>query len=150
MHSPRLRVLSPLLLSALLALAMILTGCSKAPSSGGVPVPTSEPTPPNEPTTTPPPTEAPAPESPPAGEPAAEPTPSIPAAELGTMDCDPVKIRCRRAPPECPAGQVPSVSGSCFGACVAVEKCACSTAAQCPQSDKHTCWKSKHCGQFVR
>jgi hypothetical protein len=150
MRIPGLRAPSLLLSGALLALSLCFAACSKAPA------PATEPTPAAEPAAPPAPAAEPAvPAADPAA-PAADPTtPATPATpapsgDVTLMDCDPGKIRCRRMPPECPAGQVPSVSGSCFGPCVAVEKCACSAAAQCPQSDKHTCWQGKHCGPFVR
>ncbi|HRC58328.1 MAG TPA: hypothetical protein PKU97_20530, partial [Kofleriaceae bacterium] len=102
------------------------------------------------------------PASPPAGDPA--PSSAGPGAQPGAgqasapkepetsglLDCDPGKIMCRRMAPACPQGQVPSVSGSCYGPCVAIERCACSAAAQCPQPDQHTCWREQHCGPFVR
>jgi hypothetical protein len=153
---------APLALTITLTLALALTllaGCSShaPPSSGGtqeVPVAPAEPQPgsvepsPALPGSTP---------ATPAGEPT-PPTPAEPSKDPGaldpagvaTLDCDPGKIRCRRMTPSCPEGQVPSIEGSCYGPCVPVAKCACTAAAQCPQSDKHTCHSSKHCGPYVR
>jgi hypothetical protein len=66
------------------------------------------------------------------------------------MSCDPAKILCKLAVPECPEGQVPSVSGSCYGPCVPVESCACTQESECPNHDSYTCHKSAgHCGPYV-
>jgi hypothetical protein len=67
----------------------------------------------------------------------------------GLVDCDPKKIVCKRAAPECDAGEVPRVEGSCYGDCVKVEQCACGSADQCPQPNEYTCWAKQHCGPFV-
>ena len=67
----------------------------------------------------------------------------------GLVDCDPKKILCKRVAPQCDAGEVPSVAGSCYGDCVKVEQCACSSADQCPQPNEYTCWAKQHCGPFV-
>jgi hypothetical protein len=65
-------------------------------------------------------------------------------------DCDPRKILCKRVPPSCPDGQVPSVEGSCYGACVPIESCACSAPAACPSSNTYTCHMSaQRCGPYV-
>ena len=68
------------------------------------------------------------------------------------VDCDPLKITCKRAAPECPAGQVPSVDdvGNCYGDCVKIDRCACSTAQQCPDNNQYTCWAKQHCGPYVQ
>jgi hypothetical protein len=67
------------------------------------------------------------------------------------VDCDPQKILCRVATPECPQGEVPSVKGSCYGDCVKVDRCSCTTAAQCPQPDQFTCLKGPmHCSYFLK
>jgi hypothetical protein len=69
-------------------------------------------------------------------------------ADTAAISCDPRKILCRRAPPECPQWQVPSVDGSCFGPCVPVEQC--SGPSECPDSDHYTCHMSAaHCGPYV-
>jgi hypothetical protein len=65
------------------------------------------------------------------------------------VDCDPKMILCKRLAPECGVGEVPSVEGSCYGDCVKVERCGCTTAAQCPQPEQYTCWAERHCGPFV-
>ena len=68
------------------------------------------------------------------------------------VDCDPLKITCKRAAPPCPAGQVPRIDdvGNCYGDCVKIDRCACSTAAQCPDQNQYTCWAKQHCGPFVQ
>lgn len=72
------------------------------------------------------------------------------ATQGGAVSCDPRAVLCRRAPPKCAGGQVPSVVGSCFGDCVPVEQCQCSDAPECPQPDVYTCHRSaKHCGPYV-
>lgn len=70
----------------------------------------------------------------------------------GLVDCDPFKITCKRAAPTCGAGEVPSVDdvGNCYGDCVKIDRCACSTAAQCPDQNQYTCWAKQHCGPFVQ
>ena len=68
----------------------------------------------------------------------------------GLVDCDPKKILCKRLAPQCDAGEVPSVNGSCYGDCVKVEQCGCSAAAECPEPDQYTCWAKQHCGPFVQ
>ena len=66
------------------------------------------------------------------------------------VSCDPRKILCKRAVPECPQMQVPSVDGSCYGDCVPVEQCPCSGPAECPDSDHYTCHMSAaHCGPYL-
>jgi hypothetical protein len=68
------------------------------------------------------------------------------------VDCDPRKITCKRAAPTCGANEVPSVddAGNCYGDCVKIDRCACSTAAQCPDQNQYTCWAKQHCGPFVQ
>jgi hypothetical protein len=68
----------------------------------------------------------------------------------GLVDCDPKKILCRIVAPQCDGGEVPSVNGSCYGACVKIDRCACSDAAQCPNPNEYTCWAKTHCGPFVQ
>jgi hypothetical protein len=48
------------------------------------------------------------------------------------VDCDPGKIMCRAATPNCPVGYVPSVVGTCYGPCVRLQECTCKTSDQCP------------------
>jgi hypothetical protein len=79
------------------------------------------------------------------------PCPPLPmCVAAAPASCDPAKILCKRVAPECPQGQVPSVSGSCYGPCVPVESCACSKEAECPDHDQYTCHLSAgHCGPYV-
>jgi len=70
-------------------------------------------------------------------------------ADSSLLDCDPGKVLCKRTAPECVFGEEPQVVAGCYGECVKVERCACSTAAQCPQPDQYTCWSKSHCGPFV-
>lgn len=66
------------------------------------------------------------------------------------VSCDPKKVSCKRAAPQCAPGEVPSVVGNCYGECVKIERCACSDAEQCPEPNQYTCWARQHCGPFVR
>lgn len=138
------RAVASLVVSLLLSLVAL--GCSKQSPSG--PPPPSQPAPPSQPTP---------------GDPAAapaEPPPSQPAVDAGALDakppaealadCDVSKVRCRRMPPQCKEGEVATASGSCFGECVAIERCRCSATVACPQTDKYTCWRNEHCGPYVR
>lgn len=123
-----------------LAVALALVACTKsappAPAGAVAPGPASPVAPPV----------APAPVEPAAP----EPVPSVEPPAAALVDCTPSKVLCRRRAPECPAGEVPSVAGSCFGPCVPIARCACTEATQCPQPEQHTCWKKQHCGPFVR
>jgi hypothetical protein len=77
----------------------------------------------------------------------------VSAARKGPCDvsCDQRKVQCRRAEPECPEGQVPSVVGNCYGECVPIESCTCSENAECYDEGKYACWRFKgHCGPYVR
>ena len=66
------------------------------------------------------------------------------------VSCDTSKVLCKIASPVCPAGQVVSVNGSCYGHCVPVEMCACSKPADCPNPDTTTChMNTMRCGPFV-
>lgn len=78
-------------------------------------------------------------------------------AEAGTgadaaslASCDPRRVLCRAAPPSCPQGQVPSIDGSCWGACVPIESCGCTVADDCPDPSQYTCHLSaRACGPFI-
>jgi hypothetical protein len=66
------------------------------------------------------------------------------------VSCDPSKIICKRIAPICPAGQVPSVEGTCYGPCVKVESCNCTGPMQCPEPNQYTCHNNvKRCGPYV-
>lgn len=72
----------------------------------------------------------------------------------GAVDCNPAHVLCDVLPPPCPAGQVRSVIGGCWGVCVSYTVCeaiACDPSAppgQCPAG--LTCWRSGVCGPYVR
>jgi hypothetical protein len=69
----------------------------------------------------------------------------------GPVDCDPHKILCRIVTPECPQGEVPSVNGSCYGECVKIDRCSCTTADECPQPEQFTCLKGPmHCSYYLK
>ena len=70
-------------------------------------------------------------------------------ASAGLLQCDPNQVLCKRTAPQCVFGEVPQVVDSCYGECVRVDRCACSTAAECPQPEQYTCWARSHCGPFV-
>lgn len=72
-----------------------------------------------------------------------------PSAGSELANCDPAKVLCKRTPPECAFGSVPEVIEGCYGECIQVDRCACSTAAQCPRPEQYTCWSKTHCGPFV-
>ena len=77
------------------------------------------------------------------------PCPPLPMC-IAATSCDPAQILCKRVAPMCPQGQVPSVSGSCYGPCVPVESCACSKESECPNHDSYTCHLSAgRCGPYV-
>jgi hypothetical protein len=65
------------------------------------------------------------------------------------VDCDPAKVMCKKAAPECKFGTAPEVVDGCYGECVNVMRCACSSASQCPDPNQYTCWSKTHCGPFV-
>jgi hypothetical protein len=79
------------------------------------------------------------------------PCPPLPmCVGAAPVSCDPAKILCKRVAPECPQGQVPSVSGSCYGPCVPVDSCTCTKESECPDHDHYTCHLSAgHCGPYV-
>lgn len=69
----------------------------------------------------------------------------------GMNDCDPRKITCRRAAPVCDEGEAPSVEGTCYGPCVPIATCACSSADACPLPEMFTCHLSRgRCDYYVR
>jgi hypothetical protein len=79
------------------------------------------------------------------------PLPECVDGVLADQDCDLTQVLCRRATPMCPDGQVPSRAGSCYGECVAIERCACTAPEQCPNANSYTCHRSAgHCGPYVR
>jgi hypothetical protein len=63
------------------------------------------------------------------------------------VSCDTSKVLCKIATPQCPAGQVPSVNGACYGPCVPIDMCTCSAPADCPDPTTTTChMNTMRCG----
>jgi hypothetical protein len=72
-------------------------------------------------------------------------------AASGRVSCDPRSVLCRRAPPICDEGEVPSVVGRCYGECVPIEQCGCTGPEACPFPETYTCFLDRqHCGPYVR
>ncbi|HEY6078635.1 MAG TPA: hypothetical protein VIW29_07520, partial [Polyangiaceae bacterium] len=72
------------------------------------------------------------------------------AGASGLVDCNVAHALCRSLPPDCAAMHVPSIVGTCWGPCVKIDRCACSSAQHCPDSNQYTCWRSEHCGPYVQ
>ena len=73
------------------------------------------------------------------------------ACAATTISCDPSKILCKRVAPTCATGEVPSVEGSCYGACVKIDQCACAAPTDCPSPIQYTCHLNvSRCGPFVQ
>jgi hypothetical protein len=68
----------------------------------------------------------------------------------GLSECNPKQVTCKIVQPQCPANQVPSVDGTCWGECVKIDQCACQSADDCPDQNQYTCWSQQHCGPFVK
>ncbi|HVY24912.1 MAG TPA: hypothetical protein VHB79_00120 [Polyangiaceae bacterium] len=69
----------------------------------------------------------------------------------GLVDCDTRKVLCRIVTPDCPAGEVPSVKGTCYGECVKIDRCSCTSADQCPEPEQYTCLKGPmHCSYYLK
>ena len=51
------------------------------------------------------------------------PEPACSAGRCTMFDCDATKVMCKKATPNCPAGQVPLVEGECWGGCVPIQQC---------------------------
>lgn len=137
----------------LLLFLMIAVGCAKGSGTSGAqeaPGPVTAPSgdAPADPAATPDGASnvAADPASTPAGDAAKPPT----GEGEALMDCDHSKVRCKRIAPICPEGEAASVAGSCFGPCVAIQRCACNETTKCPNPDKHACWSNQHCGPYVR
>jgi hypothetical protein len=72
------------------------------------------------------------------------------ACAATTISCDQSKILCKIAAPICATGEVPSVNGACYGACVKIDQCACAAPADCPSPNRYTCHMNvMRCGPFV-
>ncbi len=78
-------------------------------------------------------------------------------SDAGTNDagsrlrnCDQRPIACRALPPECPAGQLPEVEGTCWsGACVPLNQCGCTEHAACGPAGMYACHRETHCGDWL-
>jgi hypothetical protein len=76
-----------------------------------------------------------------------------PCSKGTLVDCNPEHITCLPiiAPPECPEGQVYSVTNNCHGDCVPIDQCACNAPADCPNNDQYTCNNSTGaCTYYLR
>lgn len=68
----------------------------------------------------------------------------------GSVSCDARMVLCRIAPPTCAEGLVPSVSDSCYGACVPIDDCVCAGPDDCPDPDHYTCHNFRQrCGPYL-
>lgn len=66
------------------------------------------------------------------------------------VSCDRRELRCKRAEPPCPEGQVPSIVDNCYGACVAIDACVCDEPEDCATTDTYTCHLYKNrCGPYI-
>jgi hypothetical protein len=67
------------------------------------------------------------------------------------INCDPRDVSCATQPPSCGQGQVPRVVASCYdGACVPIDQCLCTVAAECPDPGQYTCLLSEgHCSYYL-
>jgi hypothetical protein len=82
--------------------------------------------------------------------------PAEPPPDAGTRpdsdvtSCDPREVRCRRAEPVCPEGQVPEIIDSCYGECVPIDECVCQEAEACPHPEEFTCIQSTNrCSYYL-
>ena len=73
-------------------------------------------------------------------------TSNMDAGSSKGVSCSPQMILCRRAPPVCPDGQVPSVEGTCYGPCVPIGDCICQAPGDCPNANDYTCRPQGRCG----
>jgi len=77
------------------------------------------------------------------------------SASADSYDCNPDHIICLPivAPEPCPAGEVYSVVSSCYGDCVPIGQCECSSGADCPDPndiDEYTCHgTTDRCGPWL-
>jgi hypothetical protein len=69
--------------------------------------------------------------------------PDRPWSHVGACDdgvsCTKEMVECTKPPPECPAGQEPSVVGTCWGPCVPLANCRCLYHWMCPHLEVNTC-----------
>lgn len=66
------------------------------------------------------------------------------------VSCDRRELRCKRAEPECPEGQIPAIVDGCYGACVPIDACVCDEPEDCATTDTYTCHMYKNrCGPYI-
>jgi hypothetical protein len=66
------------------------------------------------------------------------------------VSCDENKVLCKIARPDCPANQVPSVDGNCYGPCVPYGMCACTGPSDCPSPSTLLCdTNTMRCALFI-
>ena len=67
------------------------------------------------------------------------------------VSCDARRVLCDRIPPRCAMGEAPSVSGSCWGDCVPVGECTCTTTDECPmiRGVSEVCYSRGVCGPLL-
>jgi hypothetical protein len=59
-------------------------------------------------------------------------------------------VTCRALPPDCSPGRVPSVVGTCWGQCVDIGACECTSGEECPEPDIYTCHlTTNRCGPYL-
>lgn len=67
--------------------------------------------------------------------------PTRPYLFKGTCDqgasCNSAQVACNGIAPTCPSGQAPSVVNGCWGQCIWIEYCQCTTPTDCPSG--HSC-----------
>ena len=68
----------------------------------------------------------------------------------GATSCDPRQILCKRTVPTCQPEYVPSVDGACYGDCVLIDTCPCTSPDECPNTAQYTCNNgTHHCTPFL-
>ncbi|HWA70721.1 MAG TPA: hypothetical protein VG937_00230 [Polyangiaceae bacterium] len=76
--------------------------------------------------------------------------PDRPWSHVGACDdgvsCTKDMIECSDPQPDCPAGQEPSVVGTCWGPCVPLASCRCLYHWMCPHLEVNTCLADYRCG----
>ncbi|HYJ07753.1 MAG TPA: hypothetical protein VEX18_02060 [Polyangiaceae bacterium] len=66
------------------------------------------------------------------------------------LSCDHSQVTCKSAKPECPAGQIPSVTASCWGPCIDVSQCSDVTDCSACPADTVCVANSDSPGSFVQ
>lgn len=71
-------------------------------------------------------------------------------ASTTAVSCDRRNLLCRVADPVCPTDQVPEIISNCFGPCVPIDQCVCSSPADCPHAEMYTCHNYRQrCGPYL-